>query len=107
MWSDLNIAILGYVPSISEVNKTKDRPIGVVFFPSCSLLLHQSGECHTSRVWTFPELCVPINVPYVPYVIGVTDAFFGLTFMDPIVAGLTSLFIFHIGYETFMGAAHD
>lgn len=39
--------------------------------------------------------------------IGVTGAFFGLTIMDPIAAGLTSLFIFHIGYETFMGAAHE
>ena len=39
--------------------------------------------------------------------IGVTGAYFGLTIMDPIAAGLTSLFIFHIGYETFMGAAHD
>src|SRR5512137_1938556 len=39
--------------------------------------------------------------------IGVTGAFFGLTIMDPIAAGLTSFFIFHIGYETFMGAAHD
>jgi len=39
--------------------------------------------------------------------IGVTGAFFGLTIMDPIAAGLTSFFIFHIGYETFMGAAHE
>jgi cation diffusion facilitator family transporter len=39
--------------------------------------------------------------------IGVTGAFFGLTFMDPLAAGLTSFFIFHIGYETFMSAAHD
>ncbi len=39
--------------------------------------------------------------------IGVTGAFFGLTIMDPLAAGLTSLFIFHIGYETFMSAAHD
>lgn len=39
--------------------------------------------------------------------IGVTGAFFGLTIMDPIAAGLTSIFIFHIGYETFMGAAHE
>lgn len=39
--------------------------------------------------------------------IGVTGAFFGLAIMDPIAAGLTSLFIFHIGYETFMGAAHE
>ncbi|HWR72940.1 MAG TPA: cation transporter dimerization domain-containing protein, partial [Nitrospirota bacterium] len=34
-------------------------------------------------------------------------AFFGLTFLDPLAAGVTSLFIFHIGYQTFMGAAHD
>jgi cation diffusion facilitator family transporter len=39
--------------------------------------------------------------------IGVTGAFFGLTVLDPIAAGLTSLFIFYIGYETFMSAAHD
>lgn len=39
--------------------------------------------------------------------IGVTGAFFGLTIMDPLAAGLTSFFIFHIGYETFMGAAHE
>jgi len=28
-------------------------------------------------------------------------------FMDPLAAGITSFFIFHIGYETFSGAAHD
>lgn len=39
--------------------------------------------------------------------VGVTGAFFGLTVLDPIAAAITSLFIFHIGYETFTGAAHD
>ena len=39
--------------------------------------------------------------------VGVTAAFFGFSIMDPIAAGLTSLFIFHIGWETFKGAAHD
>jgi cation diffusion facilitator family transporter len=39
--------------------------------------------------------------------VGVTGAFFGLAIMDPIAAGLTSVFIFHIGYETFMTAAHE
>ncbi len=39
--------------------------------------------------------------------IGVTGAFFGLAIMDPLAAGITSFFIFHIGYETFMTAAHD
>jgi len=39
--------------------------------------------------------------------VGVTGAFFGFTVLDPIAAGITSFFIFHIGYETFTGAAHD
>jgi cation diffusion facilitator family transporter len=40
--------------------------------------------------------------------VGVSGArFFGLGIMDPIAAGLTSLFIFHIGYETFRSASHD
>ncbi|OGU06374.1 MAG: cation transporter [Geobacteraceae bacterium GWC2_55_20] len=39
--------------------------------------------------------------------IGVAGAFFGLGIMDPLAAGLTSLFILHIGYQTFMEAAHD
>ena len=39
--------------------------------------------------------------------VGVTGAFLGLVILDPLAAGLTSLFIFRIGYETFIGAAHD
>jgi cation diffusion facilitator family transporter len=39
--------------------------------------------------------------------VGVTGAYFGLTVMDPLAAGLTSFFIFHIGYETFMTAANE
>jgi cation diffusion facilitator family transporter len=39
--------------------------------------------------------------------VGVTGAFFGLNLMDPLAAGLTAFFIFHIGYETFRSAAHD
>ena len=39
--------------------------------------------------------------------IGVTGAFFGVRIMDPLAAGLTSFFIFHIGWETFKSAAHD
>lgn len=38
--------------------------------------------------------------------IGVTAAFFGISIMDPIAAGITSIFIFRIGYETFASAAH-
>lgn len=46
-------------------------------------------------------------VTSVATLIGVTSAFFGFRIMDPLAAGLTSLFIFHIGYETFTVAAHE
>jgi cation diffusion facilitator family transporter len=46
-------------------------------------------------------------VTSVATLIGVSAAFFGFKIMDPIAAGLTSLFIFHIGYETFSTAAHE
>jgi cation diffusion facilitator family transporter len=39
--------------------------------------------------------------------VGVGCAYFGLRVMDPIAAGLTSLFIFHIGYQTFRTSAHE
>jgi len=38
---------------------------------------------------------------------GVVGAFFGWGIMDPLAAGMTSLFILHIGYQTFREAAHD
>jgi cation diffusion facilitator family transporter len=38
---------------------------------------------------------------------GVTAAFFGFPIMDPLAAGLSAFFIFHIGLETFKWAAHD
>lgn len=39
--------------------------------------------------------------------IGVGAAFFGFKIMDPLAAGLTAFFIFHIGYQTFVTAAHE
>ena len=39
--------------------------------------------------------------------IGVGCAYFGFRIMDPIAAGLTSFFIFHIGYQTFRSSAHE
>jgi cation diffusion facilitator family transporter len=39
--------------------------------------------------------------------IGVGCAYFGWRVMDPIAAGLTSFFIFHIGYQTFRTSAHE
>jgi len=39
--------------------------------------------------------------------IGVCGAYFGVALMDPLVAGLTAFFIFHIGWETFRSASND
>lgn len=39
--------------------------------------------------------------------IGVGCAYFGAGIMDPIAAAVTSLFIFHIGYQTFRASAHE
>ncbi|SEM64147.1 cation diffusion facilitator family transporter [Syntrophus gentianae] len=39
--------------------------------------------------------------------IGVGGAYWGLSVMDPLAAGLTAFFIFYIGWETFHNAAHD
>jgi cation diffusion facilitator family transporter len=39
--------------------------------------------------------------------IGVTGAYFGIFILDPLAAGLTSFFIFYIGWETFGKASHD
>ncbi len=39
--------------------------------------------------------------------LGVTAAYLGFAFMDPLVAGATSLIIFRIGYHTFRSATHD
>lgn len=39
--------------------------------------------------------------------VGVSGAFFGVQFMDPLAAGLTSLFILHVGYQTFYDAAQQ
>ncbi len=46
-------------------------------------------------------------VTSVATLVGVTGAFFGITIMDPLAAGLTAFFIFHIAWETFRSAAHD
>lgn len=46
-------------------------------------------------------------VTSVATLVGVTGAFFGLLVMDPLAAGLTAFFIFHIGFQTFRSAAQD
>jgi len=39
--------------------------------------------------------------------IGVTGAYFGLVFLDPLAAALTAFFIFYIGVTTFKKSCHD
>ena len=39
--------------------------------------------------------------------VGVGGAYFGIGIMDPLAAGLTSLIILHVGYQTLRSAAHD
>ncbi len=39
--------------------------------------------------------------------VGVSGAYLGLRIMDPLAAGLTALFIFHMGVQVFRSAAHD
>ena len=46
-------------------------------------------------------------VTSVATLVGVTGAYFGIRIMDPLAAGLTAFFIFHIGWETFRTAAHE
>jgi cation diffusion facilitator family transporter len=46
-------------------------------------------------------------VTSVATLVGVGCAYFGIGIMDPIAAGITSLFIFHIGYQTFRTSAHE
>lgn len=46
-------------------------------------------------------------VTSVATLIGVSGAYLGAGIMDPLAAGLTAFFIFHIGYGTCVGAVHD
>ena len=46
-------------------------------------------------------------VTSVATLVGVGCAYLGVRMMDPVAAGLTSLFIFHIGYQTFRSSAHE
>ena len=39
--------------------------------------------------------------------IGVTGAYLGFVYLDPLAAGLTAFFIFYIGWETLKKASHD
>jgi len=46
-------------------------------------------------------------VTSVATLIGVSCAYLGARVMDPLAAGVTSFFVFHIGYHTFRTSAHE
>lgn len=73
----------------------------------CRFSLKVGGSLGSPAVMAIAKDHRKDAVTSVATLIGVTGAFFGVKIMDPLAAGLTAFFIFHIGYETFRSAAHD
>ena len=73
----------------------------------CRYSLRIGGELGSPAVLAIARDHRKDAVTSVATLIGVTAAFFGFKIMDPLAAGLTAFFIFHIGYETFTSAAHE
>lgn len=73
----------------------------------CRFSLKEGGSLGSPAVMAIAKDHRKDAVTSVATLIGVTGAFFGVRIMDPLAAGLTAFFIFHIGYQTFRSAAHD
>ncbi|GAB7026618.1 cation diffusion facilitator family transporter [Geotalea toluenoxydans] len=73
----------------------------------CRFSLRVGGDLGSPAVMAIAKDHRKDAVTSIATLMGVTGAFFGFRVMDPLAAGLTSFFIFHIGYQTFSGAAHD
>ncbi len=73
----------------------------------CRFSLRVGGSLGSPAVMAIAKDHRKDAVTSIATLIGVTGAFFGIKIMDPLAAGLTAFFIFHIGYETFRSAAHD
>ncbi len=73
----------------------------------CRYSLRVGGELGSPAVLAIARDHRKDAVTSVATLIGVSAAFFGYKIMDPLAAGLTAFFIFHIGYETFSSAAHE
>ncbi len=69
--------------------------------------IHEAGALDSPAVMAIARDHRKDALTSVATLIGVTGAYCGFTLMDPIAAGLTALFIFHIGFEMFRSAAHD
>ncbi|ACM21788.1 iron/zinc/nickel/cobalt/cadmium efflux protein [Geotalea daltonii FRC-32] len=73
----------------------------------CRFSLRVGGDLGSPAVMAIAKDHRKDAITSIATLVGVTGAFFGFKVMDPLAAGLTSFFIFHIGYQTFSGAAHD
>jgi cation diffusion facilitator family transporter len=73
----------------------------------CRYSLRVGGRLESPAVLAIARDHRKDAVTSVATLIGVFGAYLGVGMLDPLAAGLTSLFIFHIGWETFRGAAHD
>ena len=69
--------------------------------------IHLAGQLGSPAVMAIARDHRKDALTSVATLIGVTGAYFGVTLMDPVAAGLTAFFIFHIGFDTFRSAAHD
>lgn len=73
----------------------------------CRFSLRVGGNLGSPAVLAIAKDHRKDAVTSVATLIGVSCAFFGLQIMDPLAAGLTAFFIFHIGFQTFRSAAHE
>lgn len=73
----------------------------------CRFSLRVGGDLGSPAVLAIAKDHRKDAVTSVATLIGVSCAFFGLKIMDPLAAGLTAFFIFHIGFQTFRSAANE
>ncbi|MEI8192204.1 MAG: cation diffusion facilitator family transporter [candidate division NC10 bacterium] len=73
----------------------------------CRYSLRVGGDLGSPAVLAIAKDHRKDAVTSVATLAGVGGAYLGLGILDPLAAGLTAFFIFHIGWETFMDAAHD
>jgi cation diffusion facilitator family transporter len=73
----------------------------------CRFSLRVGGNLGSPAVLAIAKDHRKDAVTSVATLIGVSCAFFGIKIMDPLAAGLTAVFIFHIGFQTFRSAAHE
>jgi cation diffusion facilitator family transporter len=73
----------------------------------CRYSMRVGGELGSPAVLAIAKDHRKDAVTSVATLAGVGGAYLGFGILDPLAAGLTSFFIFHIGWEMFVDAAHD